>query len=199
MHLEATKNADAALAFYNKVLAVEPTNVPVIKRKITLLKSIGKVGDAIHELVSYLDTFYTDADAWLELAELYQSMNAFERANYCFGEAVLINPHNHFNHLQYADSFYTLSLQQPGASHLDNALREYLRAIELCDNLLRGFCGVKACCSTLMRSPKEIPLEELKQLDALATDQLAKLTRTKIAIPQELEFAQSLIEAPLVK
>ncbi|ORY87581.1 hypothetical protein BCR37DRAFT_375443 [Protomyces lactucae-debilis] len=200
MHLEATKDADAALAFYNKVLAVEPTNVPVIKRRITLFKSTGKVGDAIQALCTYVDVFYTDADAWAELAELYASVNAHERANFCYGEAVLLAPHESMTHLLYADSFYTLAIQHPGSNHMEHALREYLRAIELRDNSLRAFCGVKVCCSALMGDLKETTAVELKKLDLLATKQLAQLTSKGLAGAQEVEFAKSLLgQAQLVK
>lgn len=36
---------------------------------------MGKLASAIEELSAYLDTFYTDAEGWLELADLYASCN----------------------------------------------------------------------------------------------------------------------------
>lgn len=36
---------------------------------------MGKLEKAIEELSQFVDTFYTDLDAWLELAETYASCN----------------------------------------------------------------------------------------------------------------------------
>lgn len=75
MYLEATEQVEEAFKFYTRVLNVEPTNVPVLKRRIALNKSLGRIGAATTLLVEYLDTFYSDADAWWELGELYTNCN----------------------------------------------------------------------------------------------------------------------------
>jgi ER membrane protein complex subunit 2 len=36
---------------------------------------MGKVDKAVDELSQFLDTFYTDVEGWLELADIYSSCN----------------------------------------------------------------------------------------------------------------------------
>lgn len=44
------------------------------KRQISVLKRLGKTESAVDELSKLVDTFYTDVEAWLELADLYVSL-----------------------------------------------------------------------------------------------------------------------------
>lgn len=45
----------------------------VWKRRISVLRRAGRLEEAVEELSQYLDTFYTDLEAWLELADIYSS------------------------------------------------------------------------------------------------------------------------------
>jgi hypothetical protein len=45
------------------------------KRRISIYRRTGKIDKAVHELSQYLDTFYTDVDGWLELADIYATSN----------------------------------------------------------------------------------------------------------------------------
>lgn len=38
-----------------------------------MYKQLGDTKAAVEDLCAYLDTFYTDVEGWLELAELYSS------------------------------------------------------------------------------------------------------------------------------
>jgi hypothetical protein len=38
---------------------------------------MGKIEKAVDDLSQFLDTFYNDVEGWLELAELYSSVNQF--------------------------------------------------------------------------------------------------------------------------
>jgi tetratricopeptide (TPR) repeat protein len=48
--------------------------------------------NAISALVQFLDAFPTDAEAWCELAELYQSQGMLSQAIFCLEEALLVVP-----------------------------------------------------------------------------------------------------------
>jgi ER membrane protein complex subunit 2 len=48
------------------------------KREISVLRKIGKIENAIEQLSRFVDTFYTDVEAWLELADLYASYHQYE-------------------------------------------------------------------------------------------------------------------------
>jgi hypothetical protein len=45
------------------------------KRKVSILKRVGKIDKAVEELSGLLDVFYSDVDGWVELCDLYMSFN----------------------------------------------------------------------------------------------------------------------------
>ncbi|ODH47192.1 hypothetical protein GX48_06707 [Paracoccidioides brasiliensis] len=77
---------------YEKVLKENPVNVPILKRRIALLRSMSRPADAISALVEFLDAFPTDAEAWCELADLYQTKGMGTQAIFCLEEALLVVP-----------------------------------------------------------------------------------------------------------
>lgn len=46
-------------------------------RQISVLRKLGKTERAVEELCKFVDTFYTDVEAWLELADLYASQHQY--------------------------------------------------------------------------------------------------------------------------
>ncbi|KAH8990752.1 hypothetical protein EDB92DRAFT_1798707 [Lactarius akahatsu] len=65
---------DAPLVFYQKLLEMDSSSLVCgfdHKRQISVLMRLGRTKTAVDELV---DTFYTDVEAWLELANLYISL-----------------------------------------------------------------------------------------------------------------------------
>ena len=63
-----------------------------MKRRIALLRSLGKTNGAIDALVELLDASPTDIEAWSELADLYLSQGFFSQAEYCLEEILLVAP-----------------------------------------------------------------------------------------------------------
>ena len=63
-----------------------------MKRRIALLRSMGRYAEAVTALVKFLDAFPTDAEAWCELADLYHSQGMHSQAIFCVEEALLIAP-----------------------------------------------------------------------------------------------------------
>ena len=47
------------------------------KRQIAVLRKLGRINDAVGELSKFADTFYTDVEAWLELADIYASTHQY--------------------------------------------------------------------------------------------------------------------------
>jgi tetratricopeptide (TPR) repeat protein len=93
---EANESPQAALRFYKQVLEADPSNAvcysplcfnfhlaekavailkAIWKRQISVLRKLGETDRAVEELSKFVDTFYTDAEAWLELADIYTSQN----------------------------------------------------------------------------------------------------------------------------
>ena len=63
-----------------------------MKRRIALLRTLGRINDAIDALVELLDASPTDIEAWSELADLYLSQGLFSQAEYCLEEVLLVAP-----------------------------------------------------------------------------------------------------------
>lgn len=65
---------------------------PVTKRRIALLRSMGRVAEAITMLVQLLGFSPTDAEAWSELADMYWSQGMYPQAIYALEEVLVMAP-----------------------------------------------------------------------------------------------------------
>lgn len=65
---------------------------PILKRRIALLKSMGRIPDAIKALTSFLDASPTDAEAWAEISDLYAGEGLYQQAIFALEEVMLITP-----------------------------------------------------------------------------------------------------------
>ncbi|CAC9890567.1 unnamed protein product [Aureobasidium pullulans] len=143
LYEEATAADDKALLNvlkgYDELLEEKPANIPVLKRKVALLRGLGKVADATKALTELLDSSPIDAEAWAELAELYFLQGAHAQAVFCLEEVLLITP-NAWN-----DAGSKLKL-------LADAQRSFCRSIELCDDYLRGYYGLKLTSQRLLEA-----------------------------------------------
>jgi tetratricopeptide (TPR) repeat protein len=93
---EANEGPKVALRFYEELLEANPSNAvcysplcfhvyftekavanlkAIWKRQISVLRKLGEIDRAVVELSKFVDTFYTDVEAWLELADIYASQN----------------------------------------------------------------------------------------------------------------------------
>ncbi|KTW30146.1 hypothetical protein T552_00624 [Pneumocystis carinii B80] len=215
LYLEAIGNTSEALKCYNDILSTDESNIPILKRRIALLRSLGKTEEAVNELVKFLDIWYLDAEAWAELADIYFSFHLYKKALFCYWELLLLQPSSHLIHARCALVLYIQSFTKPDLLHA--ATKEYLRSIELCENFLQGFCGLKECCISLLKQPssfwntnkkisyeinvlKEKPLniKKVKSLDEIASKMLRRfLHEGKPPINEKnvQKYVKSLIES----
>lgn len=77
---------------YEKVLKDDPTNISVRKRRVAVLKSLGRTSDAITALTTLVENSPTDVEAWAELSELYASVGSWGQAIFCLEEVLLVMP-----------------------------------------------------------------------------------------------------------
>ena len=77
---------------YEQILREEPANFGIRKRRVAILKSLGRTNDAITALTVLLENSPTDAEAWAELADLYASIGEYARAIFSLEEVLLIVP-----------------------------------------------------------------------------------------------------------
>lgn len=109
---EATDDSELekVLKEYEAILANDNTNIvstlqissktktptdqeqPIAKRRIALLRAMGKPAESIEALVQLLDFASIDAEAWMELSDLYLSQGLYTQAIYAQEEALVIAP-----------------------------------------------------------------------------------------------------------
>lgn len=122
--LESGTEPETALKFYDVALVEDPADALVTKRRIAVLRSLGQNEMAIEALNTYVDNFYSDSEAWLELASLYTEVGLLDRACFALEECVLLQPTNSFFSLQLAETLYT-------CGNINRAYKTFLQVIEL--------------------------------------------------------------------
>ncbi|KAF2499469.1 TPR-like protein [Lophium mytilinum] len=184
---------EKVLKEYETTIKDDPTNMPIRKRHIALLRSLGRPTDAIAALTYLVDSSPTDAEAWAELADLYASQNLLPQAIYSLEEVLLITPNAWNIHARIGELLYlsAISNGEGGASYkgLAEAMRRFCRSVELNDGYLRGFYGLKLTTSRLLTlqvpkrndsSAEDLPLPPvttIEKLNELATTKLAEIVR----------------------
>ncbi|KAI5803443.1 hypothetical protein DFH27DRAFT_594847 [Peziza echinospora] len=171
---------EALVKKYEAAITQDPTNTPIHKRLISLLTHLTQPTLAISHLTTLLSNNPTDAEAWAELSHLYFSLRLYPQAIFCLEEVLLIHPnaYNIFARLgeiaYIASTSATSSNTTTSSSSSDNtsssltasqiqssppptivdALRYYLRSIELCEDYLRGYYGLVLVTSRILALPK---------------------------------------------
>ena len=96
MYQEATAGSvgelEDVLRGYEDVLEKDPVNVPVAKRRVVVLRGLGREQEAVAALVDLLGFSPVDVEAWVELGELYAELGLWDRSVYCLEEGVCIVP-----------------------------------------------------------------------------------------------------------
>ncbi|KAI0708697.1 TPR-like protein [Earliella scabrosa] len=190
IRLEATEGPETALQYYDELLEADPTNLAAWRRKAHVLRRMGKLDRAVHELSTLLDTFYSDVDGWLELADIYLFCEQYTYALQSLSHALLLSPQNPTYFLQYAETAYL-------AEDIPLALKTFLQAVDMTDDddgdlapsdsiptgvTLRAWFGVKLCTRKLITEPRsgsasasqtQAPnTSNLSLLDELSTERL---------------------------
>lgn len=199
------KGLNAVLKAYDHGLSEDPTNLSIAKRRIALFKSMGKIDAAIQALTELLDWTPTDAEAWMELADLYLTQGRWAQSVFCLEEVLLLMPNSWMVHAKMGEVLYLQALAGQGQQGqkdgdvlkgLSESMRRFCRSIELCDDYLRGYYGLKVCTKKLLESlpalssrPKDASsdpvvgdlaapkLETVQKLEQLATKKLAEIVR----------------------
>ncbi len=99
----------------------------VWRRKAHVLRHSGKIERAVEELSAMLDTFYTEIDGWLELADIYATCHQHTYALQALSHALLLSPQNPAYFLQYAETAYL-------AEDVPLALKMFLQTVDMTDD-----------------------------------------------------------------
>ncbi|CAL1709947.1 unnamed protein product [Somion occarium] len=190
IRMEVTESSEIALSFYDELLATDSSNAAIWRRKAAVLRRQGKIDQAVQELSSMLDTFYTEVEGWIELADLYNCCHQYAYALQSLSHALLLAPQNPFHFLQFAETAY-LALDIP------LSLKMYLQVVDMTDDddedlapidsiptgiTLRAWLGVKLCTHKLLTEPRLVnsspsqtappTTSNLSSLDELSTERL---------------------------
>ncbi|ODA77386.1 hypothetical protein RJ55_07014 [Drechmeria coniospora] len=182
------------LGEYETLLEEDGANIPIYKRKIALLRSMGREAEAITALNAFLDFNPTDSEAWAELADMYRSQGMYSQAIYALEEVLVLIPNAWNVHARLGEVLLmaakTTTTDAAPHMHLAEALKRFCRSIELCDDYLRGYYGLKLVTDKLMNGgaikSKKIQETEgfslpdqatIEKLSLVATDKLAEIVR----------------------
>ncbi|CAG7926447.1 unnamed protein product [Penicillium olsonii] len=194
LYEEATAKDQAALEEclrgYDQTLLQSPVNVPILKRRVALLRSLNRPADAISALIELLDAIPTDAEAWCELADLYQSQGLGSQAIFSLEEALLIAPNSWNIHARLGELLYIASADGDAARLLGKSVQHFSRSIELCDDYLRGFYGL-TLASTRMLENNYGQQPTLKRLKAFSLLQIEEIVKTRSVDDQHWASSRS--------
>ncbi|RFU79750.1 hypothetical protein TARUN_2505 [Trichoderma arundinaceum] len=191
---EATDNGELekVLKEYEAILTENNTNIPIAKRRIALLRAMGKPAEAIEALVQFLDFASVDAEAWIELADLYLSQGLYGQAIYAQEEALIITPNAWNLHARLGEILLMAAeagSEGPPQNYLAESLKRFCRSVELSDDYLRGYYGLKRVTDKLLEGNSkarkssesdEFTLPEtstIEKLNLAATKKLGDIVR----------------------
>ncbi|KAI1106131.1 tetratricopeptide [Jackrogersella minutella] len=185
---------DVILEEYEQILQDNPTNIPILKRRVVLLRSMGRISESVSALISLLDISPTDAEAWAELADLYFSQGLYSQAIFALEEVLVLQPNAWNIHARLGEILFVAAKASGNAGQLAEALKRFSRSIELCDSYLRGYYGLKLTTKQLLSDPQKalsnrtasegfvVPdSATLSKLDEMATEKLAEIVRRNSA------------------
>ncbi|KAG8906374.1 hypothetical protein FRB99_007058 [Tulasnella sp. 403] len=175
MRREASGKLSEALEIYDALLRENDSNAGIWKRRIAVYRQLGETKRAVEALCAYLDTFYTDVEGWLELADLYGSQHEYGSALEALSHALVIAPQNPFYVLQFGETAAT-------QGDWELALKMFLRCVEMNDDAngdsgtaRRAWFGIKLSTGKLLAEgvDKEGPSKAtLESLEVLATGRI---------------------------
>jgi len=194
-----TQEMEEVMMGYDAILNSDPTVFSIRKRRAAFLKSVGKPVEAMGDLSRLLDASPTDAEAWAELADLYLGQGMYEQAIYCLEEVLLVMPNAWNMHARLGEVTYLAAEKMEAGGEqmkgLCESMRRFCRSIELCDDYLRGYYGLKITTSRLLdvlaqvKKPQKVDsdpltgdlappsIDTVKKLDQLATSKLGEIVR----------------------
>lgn len=160
MQYESRGKWDLAKELYEGLLKLDPTNAAIMKRQVALLIGQSQIPAAIKKMNAYLEIFHIDAEAWMELAQLYLKTNNFVGAKFCMEELILQNPYNHVYHQRYAEILYSIGVSG-GQESMTLALKYFAKAAKLNPLNTRAVYGVMLAAEKLVKKSSDPTTPEL--------------------------------------
>ncbi|KAE8133150.1 hypothetical protein BDV38DRAFT_259429 [Aspergillus pseudotamarii] len=168
---ENQSDLEDSLRKYDSSLLENPLNLPILKRRVALLRSLARPADAITGLVELLKAVPTDAEAWCELADLYQSQGLSSQAIFSFEEALLIAPNAWNIHARLGEVLYICARAaetEVTSRYLQRSIQYFCRSVELCDDYLRGLYGL--ILATSLQLGREFTMDSTQASSSASTE-----------------------------
>ncbi|PWN24543.1 hypothetical protein BDZ90DRAFT_234827 [Jaminaea rosea] len=138
MLYEARGQLTRALHYYEELIAKsQGADIMLSKRRIAVLKSLDSpsaYAQTLPALETHLETYYSDPEAWQELASLYAELGQYAKSAAALEELMLLVPQNGFFVLRYAETQYT-------AGEYATAYKGFLRVLDMGGMLEKGQRG----------------------------------------------------------
>ena len=209
LYEEATAKNDeelqAVLSRYEELLKEDPTLFAVQKRRAALLRSMGKTSEAVVALTYLLDSSPIDAEGWAELADIYLTQGLYEQAIFSLEEVLLVTPNAWNIHARLGEVLFLAANKSEGAEQvkgLSEAMRRFCRSIELCDDYLRGYYGLKLVrtndCQFLQEHLLTVSQSTNRLIPLLSSSKPQKTTDSELP-PPTLQTTQKLNQAATAK
>jgi len=108
-----------------------------ISEKVSWKRRIARLNgqERANELATFVEVHATDVEAYTELASVYESLGMDNQAIWCLHEVLLIIPTAYPICAKLGDFCYR-------KKDFSEALKWYLRSVELCDGYITGLIGV---------------------------------------------------------
>eukprot|EP00756_Hemistasia_phaeocysticola_P057229 Hpha_TRINITY_DN33857_c0_g1::TRINITY_DN33857_c0_g1_i1::g.27301::m.27301 len=125
---EGKGNLDKAKEIYERIRSENETDVHAVYRLAAVLKSQGKVQQAITLLEQHLGVFQGSEEVWRELLNLYivtshgKESRSYHKAMHACEELILQDPHNHTWLGIYAELQYSAAMDSAGAAQKESLL-----------------------------------------------------------------------------
>lgn len=139
-----------AEGFVNELLNKNLNDRDTKKLDLSFKKTKLNSKEYIDALNTYLEENWDDADAWLELADVYEKKLNFEKTIYCYEELLLLDPKEFSVYQKLAELHFTIG-------KLDNlkiAKKYFCLLLNVNDMALRALWGLLHTCRVLIKLEK---------------------------------------------
>lgn len=177
-----------------------------MKRRAAFSKFKGNIKEYIEELLKIADIIPTDSEVWTELGEAYYTSGQYPQAIHAFQETLILTPHAYNIFARIGEVHHTLVSRNTTSlsfadkfDHLSQAVKNFLRAVELCPVYVRGWAGVQVVSQEILNLPEasnKLQLAEKSRYTDLAEFSERKLlyiVSEKQGTPENLAAANSIL------
>lgn len=201
-YLEISEGREAA---YTYLMQREENDFVAMKRRAAFSKFKGNTKEYIEELLKIADITPTDPEVWTELGEAYYSAGQYPQAIHSLQETLVLTPHayNIFARIgevqhTYVSRNHSLLFSEK-FEYLSQAVRQFLRSVELCPVYVRGWAGVQVVSQEILKLPEaanklsETDKSRYTDLAEVAERKLVYIVSEKKSTPENLAAANAIL------